>query len=506
MGARFVAKVMNREPLPNVQGLDNLELQPEVTIGEVLNNVIPINLTERGGGYGKVAIFINGKEVINDARGSQLDPNLSAQTIYYSVENHPYLKKGRNIIEVKASSEDGFVQGKGVSIVLQNEDIESVEPSFYGVIIGVGEYANASINLKFPPQDAKAITTAITLGAENLFGKEKTHIYTISSLENLKPTKNAIAQVFEEISTTANAEDVIFVYLSGHGITWGGEQADFYFLTSDAVSADKNAYSDSILRRNNAISTNEFVSYLKKVAALKQVMIIDACGSGKAIDNLIAARDIDASQIKAIDRMKDRTGMFIISGCAADAVSYEASEYGQGLLTYAVLEAIRGPGLEQDRVDVFKIMNYSRDKVPELASGIGGIQKPQMLMPKGGSFDIGILNVGDREKIPLAAPKIIFVQSTFLNTDLIADNLALSDAVDKFLDAESSKKRFNLLFLDGKSYPNSCKINGTYTNKSNEIIANINIICSDNVEERFEITASNVSDFIEKINVILANK
>lgn len=57
--------------------------------------------------------------------------------------------------------------------------------------------------------------------------------------------------------------------------------------------------------------------------------MIDACASGKAIDNMMAKRDISSGTLKALDRMKDRAGMHIITGCAADAVSYEASRYGQ---------------------------------------------------------------------------------------------------------------------------------------------------------------------------------
>ena len=136
---------------------------------------------------------------------------------------------------------------------------------------------------------------------------------------------------------------------------------------------------------------------------------------GKAVDNLIAMRDIDPSQIKAIDRMKDRTGMYIISGCAADAVSYEASQYGQGLLTYALLQGMKGAALKEGSIcGCINILESCSRKCPQLAKGIGGIQTPQLLQPKSGSFDIGILNDLDRKAIPLANPKTVYVRSSFL--------------------------------------------------------------------------------------------
>jgi uncharacterized caspase-like protein len=90
-------------------------------------------------------------------------------------------------------------------------------------------------------------------------------------------------------------------------------------------------------------------------------MIIDACGSGKAVENLVSSRDIEPSQRKAIDRMKDRTGMFILSGCAADAYSYESSQYGHGILTYTLLQGMKGAALNQEEyLDVASLFNYSR--------------------------------------------------------------------------------------------------------------------------------------------------
>ena len=64
-------------------------------------------------------------------------------------------------------------------------------------------------------------------------------------------------------------------------------------------------------------------------------------------------------------------------GSAADAVSYEASRYGQGLLTYSLLQGMKGAALKEDQyVDVSKLFEYAADEVPRLAQNVGGIQRP----------------------------------------------------------------------------------------------------------------------------------
>ena len=492
-------KVMNGEELPEVRGMNELKLQPKVEFGELENGNLSIELTKRDGGYGKVSIFINGKEVINDARGNDIDSSKAKLTILYSIKDHPYLINGENEIMVKASSADGFVQGRGKLFkTLVEKNV--TKPQFFGVVIGVSKYMNSNINLKYPLNDAKAMFSSLKMGAENLFGEDRTNVYSITSEEDKKPTKENIQQVFDSISKKAKPEDVIVIYLSGHGVTWGGEQGDFYFLTSDATAANKNAYSDPVIRENNTISTSEWVEMLKSIAALKQVMIIDACGSGKAVDNLIASRDVEASQIKAIDRMKDRTGMYIISGCTADAVSYEASQYGQGLLTYSILEAMKGAAIKPDgSVDVNLMMQHARERVPELAEGVGGVQQPQLLAPKGGSFDIGILNELDRKAIPLANPKRVFVRSNLVDSEEFEDLLDLSDLLDEELISISSKgTEGSIVYFDAKKYPNACKISGGYTVEAGVINLSLKIRCGEELE-KFELEVESKEELVVEI-------
>jgi hypothetical protein len=54
----------------------------------------------------------------------------------------------------------------------------------------------------------------------------------------------------------------------------------------------------------------------------------------------VEKRDVPPDQRRAVEFLKDTTGTLILMGSAADRVSYEASKYGQGLLTYALLDGM----------------------------------------------------------------------------------------------------------------------------------------------------------------------
>src|SRR5262249_44827888 len=155
--------------------------------------------------------------------------------------------------------------------------------------------------------------------------------------------------------------------------------------------------------------------------------------------SLVAKREADGNAIRAIDRMKDRTGFFVLMGSAADAVSYEASAYAQGLLTYSLLEAMRGAKLRQgEMADVSELFAYAADRVPVLARGIGGIQRPEVMAQRGAaSFDIGRFTEVERAEVKVATPKPIVLRPEFHNATLGFDKQKLSARVRSLLDAES---------------------------------------------------------------------
>jgi len=491
-------KVISGETLPEVGDMQKLKLYPEVELESTGLEDISISLKKRDGGYGAVKVFLNGKEINTDIRGSNFNPNAEKQTIYLNIKDHPYLINGENDLKVIASSEYG-VDSRGVVLSILNDKKEIVEPNFYGIIIGIGDYANSAINLKYPVQDADATSQAITLAAKNLF-KDRAHIFTLTSKTQNKPSKQNIKEIFDNISKKAKSDDIVFVYLAGHGISTSGDKGDFYFLTADAKSANSEAYQDEVIRQLTSISSIEFVEWIKNIPALKQVMILDACGSGKVVDNLVASREIEPSQLKAIDRMKDRTGMFIISGCAADAVSYESSQYGQGLLTYSILQAMKGAALKENKfVDVNTILSFARDEVPKLANGIGGIQTPQLLIPKSGSFDIGILEDSDKIAIPLAKPKVVFVRSNLVESNEYDDILNLTELLDEQLSHIASRGvDSKIVFFDTRMFPQSCKLTGGYNKIGDKLILNLKVRCGEKVTEH-KIEAENKEDLVKRI-------
>ena len=98
-----------------------------------------------------------------------------------------------------------------MQVSLINQETATAQPNLYALVIGVSDFANANINLKFPNADAHAISNALELGAQNLF-PDRYCIYTITSDSTSTPTKENIKKVFDEIAKKAkiNAKFVNF--------------------------------------------------------------------------------------------------------------------------------------------------------------------------------------------------------------------------------------------------------------------------------------------------------
>jgi hypothetical protein len=208
----------------------------------------------------------------------------------------------------------------------------------------------------------------------------------------------------------ARPEDTLVVYLSGHGAMSSTNRDLYYYLTMDARTFDIER--DVALKDVSTVSSAELFEWLRepvKTMPLKQVVILDTCAAGGAsndLKKLADERDIPPDQRRAIELLKDATGTFILMGSAADSVSYETSKYGEGLLTYALLQGMRGESLDDgSRLGVNRWFEKASEDVPDLAKSIGGIQKPIIAAPKGTGFPVALLTAEDRAKIPLAVVK-----------------------------------------------------------------------------------------------------
>jgi hypothetical protein len=476
----------SKEPLREVAGLKEVPLFPSVDVEQTASDSgkVTLKLTNRGGGIGRVQVFVNDSELAADARGPQVDPKAQTATVTVDLSAAKNTIPGQpNRVRIVTWNGENWLRSRGVLVPWTPPGAAKADPpSLYAIVGGISNYSSDHLHLQFAAKDAADMARALMLGADRLFGVEKVHITLLSSasadapgqnssavLKTLVPTKTNFRGAFEEVAKEARPQDILMIYLAGHGVTLGRGSDEYCYLTADARSTDVDALADSAVRAQTAITSAEMADWIKAIAAQKKVVVLDTCSAGAAAAQLVKPRDLNGDQIRAIDRMQERTGLHVLMGSAADAVSYEASQYGQGLLTYALLRGMKGAALrEESYVDVSRLFQYAKDEVPKLAGSIGGIQDPRYMAPlQAESFDIGLLRSEDKAQIPLATVRPMVLRPTMTNIDAGYDNLDLAKGFQKRLNDESyAAMRGNeqpaMIYVDSEELPGAIHPTGTY--------------------------------------------
>jgi hypothetical protein len=524
----------SEEPLRAVVDLRDVRLFPEIVDQKFdeETGILTIRLKSRGGGIGETRVFVNDKLVIPDARTEELKaaPNVTeGQEVTLTVDlKGASVRSKENEIRVVASNYlkelgKGNIQSRGKNISFYEDDGGFTLPSLYAVVGGVSDYEGGKIDLKFASKDAEDFSDALGLGARRLVGvkaMDKVEITTLSTSGKegtIQPTKENFRKAFEEIGRKAKPDDIVVIFLAGHGVSFGSGTDTYFYLTKEAGSA-----SNDDLKKNYktvAISSTELSDWLtqtewtpgeKGIKALKQVMILDTCASGTVAAALTAKRDLSGDQVRAIEFLKDKTGTFVLMGSTADAPSYEASQFSQGLLTYSLLQAMKGASLDNERVDVRKLFSYAETNVPKMAANIGGIQRPIVSAPSGQTFIIGQMTESDREKIILPSPKPLMLRPRLGMMPRNNDPLGLTSKLTKGLDAESSyevaKQRGDseplMIYVDNDSFPGALQITGTYTVEGETVNIQAYLIIDDS-EVKLQAVEGSKEDVIESLMTVI---
>ncbi|MEO7983000.1 MAG: caspase family protein, partial [Bacteroidota bacterium] len=338
---------------PEVQDLGN-------TLTEYHFKIIP-----RRGGMGETVVFVNGIEAKRYQPASLVKNGNSYDLVIKKSELINFLVNGKeNAVVVKAYTADNTISSRGLIVSEDKTKEKPVAPNLYAVMVGVSDYKGDALDLKYAAKDATDISNAVSNAARKLLNTdEREHVFmynlTTAKEHYQLPEKNAIKKIMEEIGKKATANDILLIFFAGHGVMSGeADKKQFYFLTADASTLSTT---DAV--KDVGISTSELVEWMKpqNIKAQKRILIFDACNSGQAINDiagkeLVVRNDDKAQQIKAIDKLNEKSGLFILSASASNQSAYEMGRYSQGLLTYSLLKAIKQ---QPDILEDGKYLNVS---------------------------------------------------------------------------------------------------------------------------------------------------
>jgi sulfur carrier protein ThiS len=340
---------------------------------------------------------------------------------------------------------------------------------------------------------------------------------TTNANRHLPPDKKSIKAMLDSIGKKAKANDIFLIFFAGHGAMAGpaGKQ-QFYFLTSDAASLTKTA-----LYKDVGISSTELSEWMKpqKIKAQKRILVFDACSSGQAIADFsrtgmisqpaaTAANRQRAEQVKAIDKLNEKSGFFILSASASGKDAYEIPKFSQGLLTYSLLKTIKvNPEILEDNqyLNIGRWFNVAEKTVSDLIKENNLEQEPQIVAHN--NFSVGVVDEEVMTKINIPVDKPLFTGTGLINGDpaVAFDDLELGNIVNLQLNNISARgSGGKVSFLPVSKSPDALSIRGQYTVSGEAVNVIVNIIQNKKPVTQFKVTGD--KNKLEELAVEIAMK
>jgi WD40 repeat protein/uncharacterized caspase-like protein len=330
---------------------------------------VTIEATDKGGGIAGLTLRLNGAVVFNEA-GAGKEASL---TITRPVE--VTLLDGENTLLATGASAEGW-DSEPVELKLHFGNPAPRVPTsvksrinLYLLAVGVSEYKEPGLRLKFAAADARSLFEVFESWAVpgGLYGEKYT-----CCLTDAEATRDKILGVMDEMARKAEAKDVFVLFLAGHGAQ---HEERYFFLPYEMTATGSGVVTPSDLEKQ-ALNIDSLEEHLAKLKTGKRLLIYDTCHAGAAQRRFSAgAVPPEAALRKAIERLNRARGTISIASAGAKEEAQENEKLEHGLFTYAVLEALRKvevksggepPLAKQRDVSVFQLCHYACDQSPEL--------------------------------------------------------------------------------------------------------------------------------------------
>ena len=207
----------------------------------------------------------------------------------------------------------------------------------WALVVGVSEFANPALNLKYSAKDAKDFADYLVKEAD--FAPDHVKV-----LLNKDATERRILSELGDrwLPRVANPDDLVVIFVSTHGsgaeLDVGGQN---YLIAYDTDVQD--LYTTGVPMQRLAKDIKD------RVHCDRVVIFLDACHSGgvKSESKGLTRTGVDASEL-AIG-----SGRMVIASSAEDQVSWESKNGTNGVFTAALLQSLRKKGKETTVGEMF---------------------------------------------------------------------------------------------------------------------------------------------------------
>jgi WD40 repeat protein len=504
----LVQRIMNGENLDHITKLSDLNIcgvTPIVEPMQVMNlGNLGYRIIPRTGGVGDVEVYINGV-VRYSTNARELKRKNKEYTLIVEEELlNRYRIAGEELrVKVIAKTANNSISSRGVLIEIEEQEGEGIrKPSLHAVMIGIDDYVDEALDLNYAAKDANDLQMVLKRAAQNFFMIDDTNrvfFYNLTrdksgNLHGKTPDRGNLLSTLDTIRMNSKPEDIFLLFFAGHGEIVDKDQ--LLLLTAEARPG-----------KFEGIRMRELLEQMNRIPAGKRVLILDACHSGAAINNLdmsyyTGKRDVgeaerQSQRLKELDKLASKSGFAIITASSSDQKALELPQYEHGLMTYALLSSMlhNSKALdEQSNLQLEKWLLATEEELRKLNTD----QRAERVVPV--NFTLGKVDDVVRNAIQLREIPTLHIKNV-MNTDLVMDDLNIEGRLSAYFAVRERGGDKGLLFSDGER-SNASNVNILYFRDGSTL--NFKVTLLKNNQLQYQFTQSSAEEQLDAAILELA--
>jgi WD40 repeat protein/uncharacterized caspase-like protein len=299
------------------------------------------------------------------------------------------LGAGKNKIELSCFNEQRAESYRALVLAEYNGPVKR---NLYYLGFGVSKYQNSKLSLMYAAKDAADLAGVFGKMAGGAYGKVNTRVFTDQQVtkQNVKAAKAFLK--------TAKVDDVLVLFIAGHGVHDNDQDATYYYLPYGANTGELAA---------TAIDFDSIESLLMDVSPRQKLFLMDTCESGEIEDasaeKFFAAADLGKVKARTTRGIKKaegaqkpeaprtalmqkdryifndlvrRSGAIVFSSSKGGEFSYEKEELENGLFTEEVLRALSTAVADENKDGVVTTDELRRFVSRAVAEDSANLQHP----------------------------------------------------------------------------------------------------------------------------------
>lgn len=353
---------INKKPLVVQQGI---RLPPQVKIIIPDGNrtaAVPllIRVEAQGSTVEEIKLYHNGKVMSPDTVMSS-QQEIIDKLVKKTVEFKVFPGVGKNTFKVIATNKMN-IEGHSDELIIEFKG-EEKQRTLHVLTIGINKYKDARLNLDYSVADAAEIASKFNKTELSAFDQIIQH-----ELRDEDATRTAIFQQLNNMSHYLQ-NDVIIIYLAGHGLAVEGE---WYFMPHETMIKDNQQYYAEV-----GISAQRVQEILIASKVQHVMIMIDACYSGASLKSFRKMQDIQRRFSRGLSKS---VGVVVLAATRKDQQAAELTDLGHGLFTYVVSEGLKGKAdlkpINQ-QISAHEVADFSTETIPAFSRKyLGASQEP----------------------------------------------------------------------------------------------------------------------------------